>query len=72
MGIVNFVTFFNPECSEASRREACVANLRAKLEDLNSAIAKEVSDTLETAVNNVMSGASYERLDPSGPQVGEI
>lgn len=43
--------------------------LREKLNALNSRAYDECQDHLSNAVNNVLSGAKYERLDDKGPKI---
>ena len=47
------------------------AELRQKLESLNKAAYDQCQDNLRNAINNVMSGAKYERIDPKGPKISE-
>ena len=44
------------------------SEFRAELERLNAARKAAIASDLGTAVVNILSGARYERLDPSGPK----
>jgi len=62
-----FNTHHHSVQSENERRKICVDNFKSHLELLNNSKKEEIRQILNIAVNNIFSGASYERVDPSGP-----
>ena len=49
-----------------------VQSFRKCLDELNGRIQKEIQEHLNAAVENVISAARYERLDPNGPKIAEV
>jgi len=60
-----------PGCSEEERQKLCCGDLRKKLIQINTFNVNKITSHIQAAVKNVISGASYERVDPKGPRVKE-
>uniref|UniRef100_A0A2A4JG90 Glycogen debranching enzyme glucanotransferase domain-containing protein n=1 Tax=Heliothis virescens TaxID=7102 RepID=A0A2A4JG90_HELVI len=64
---------YRAECyDEESRLKKCCEEMKRKLEELNEAAADTVRDHLRAAVDNVIAGVRYERLEADGPRVQEV
>lgn len=64
---------FHGDCfDEESRLRKCAETLRGHLEWLNEAVRCEIQDYLNYAIDNVMAGVRYERVQEGGPMVREI
>lgn len=57
---------------EESRVKKCAEDLKIKLDSLNEAIIKEVYADLNAAVDNVIAGARYFRVQEDGPKFKDI
>ncbi|XP_060528992.1 glycogen debranching enzyme [Cylas formicarius] len=57
---------------EDARMKKCSEDLKNKLDSLNREIVKELSDDLSSAVENVIAGIRYFRVQDSGPKITEI
>ncbi|XP_011494521.1 PREDICTED: glycogen debranching enzyme [Ceratosolen solmsi marchali] len=58
--------------SEDDRLKQCSMDLKKKLQELNDAIIKEVEDHLNAAVENVIAGIRYFRVQTDGPKLKEV
>lgn len=58
--------------TEKERVDRCSGLLRVKLEELNHAISSEVHSHLTAAVNNVLAGMRYQRIQADGPHISEV
>nr|XP_015838644.1 PREDICTED: glycogen debranching enzyme [Tribolium castaneum] len=57
---------------EETRIKKCAEDFKNKLEALNKAMIDEVNEHLKVAVENVIAGIRYFRVQPDGPKVREI
>ncbi|CAG9819095.1 unnamed protein product [Phaedon cochleariae] len=57
---------------EDSRLKRCAEELKKKLESLNQAVIEEVNEHLKVAVENVIAGIRYYRVQADGPRFKEI
>lgn len=61
---------FRTDCfDEDTRRRKCVDSFRARLEELNDAVWREIRDFLNYAVDNALAGVRYERVQHDGPNL---
>ncbi|XP_023247212.1 glycogen debranching enzyme isoform X2 [Copidosoma floridanum] len=64
---------YRADCfDEDSRLKKCAEELRSKLQELNDAIANEVRNNLNAAVENSIAGIRYFRVQADGPRLKEI
>lgn len=62
----------NDSFDEDSRLKRCTEDFKNKLDSLNNAIIEDINDHLTAAVENVIAGIRYFRVQPDGPRVKEI
>ncbi|XP_016953294.2 glycogen debranching enzyme isoform X1 [Drosophila biarmipes] len=64
---------FHGDCfDEESRFRKCAETLRRHLDALNERVRAEIQGYLNYAIDNVLAGVRYERVQGDGPQVKEI
>ncbi|KAM7344638.1 glycogen debranching enzyme isoform 4-T5 [Cochliomyia hominivorax] len=64
---------FHGDCfDEESRLRKCADTFRRHLEWLNEQVRCEIQDYLNYAIENVLAGARYERVQDNGPRITEI
>lgn len=64
---------YRSECyDEESRLKKCCEELKLNLEQLNEAAAEQVRGHLRAAVDNVVAGMRYYRLQSDGPKIEEV
>ncbi|XP_050313135.1 glycogen debranching enzyme isoform X2 [Anthonomus grandis grandis] len=64
---------YRSDCfDEESRVKRCTEDLKSKLDSLNDALIKELQGDLDAAVENVIAGIRYFRVQPDGPKIREI
>ncbi|KAG5898798.1 hypothetical protein JTB14_011008 [Gonioctena quinquepunctata] len=64
--------YWNDTFDEESRQKRCAEEFKKKLEMLNEAVVKEINEYLDTAVDNVIAGLRYYRVQPDGPRFKDI
>ncbi|KAJ8732396.1 hypothetical protein PYW07_014995 [Mythimna separata] len=64
---------YRADCyDEESRLKKCCEEMKRKLEQLNEAAADTLRDHLRAAVDNVIAGMRYYRLQSDGPKIEEV
>ncbi|XP_050557040.1 glycogen debranching enzyme isoform X2 [Spodoptera frugiperda] len=64
---------YRAECyDEESRLKKCCEEFKRKLEQLNEAAADTLREHLRAAVDNVIAGVRYYRLQSDGPKIEEV
>jgi glycogen debranching enzyme len=65
--------FFRNDCvNEDDRLKQCSEDLRKNLQELNDDIFKQVQNHLNAAVENVIAGIRYFRVQADGPKLKEV
>lgn len=71
--IYNFFILYRADCfDEETRLKRCAEDLKNKLQELNEAISNNVQNHLNAAVENVIAGIRYFRVQCDGPRIKEI
>ncbi|XP_026729867.1 glycogen debranching enzyme [Trichoplusia ni] len=64
---------YRAECyDEETRLKKCCEEMKRKLEQLNEAAAETLREHLRSAVDNVIAGMRYFRLQSDGPKIEEV
>ncbi|XP_030750314.1 glycogen debranching enzyme isoform X2 [Sitophilus oryzae] len=64
---------YRQDCfDEESRLKRCTEDFKTKLESLNDIVIREVNDDLNVAVENVIAGIRYHRVQQDGPRFKDI
>lgn len=67
------IVFHRLDCfDEETRIKRCGEDFKNKLESLNQAVLDEVNAHLNAAVENVIAGIRYFRVQPDGPRIKEV
>ncbi|CAH1981135.1 unnamed protein product [Acanthoscelides obtectus] len=64
--------YWNDTFDEESRLKKCAEMFKNSLYSLNKAIIEEVNNDLNTAIENVIAGIRYFRVQPDGPKFTDI
>lgn len=62
----------NDTFDEESRLKKCSEDFKAKLEILNKIVTEEVNNHLNTAIENIIAGIRYYRVQADGPKFKEL
>lgn len=62
----------NDTFDEESRLKKCSEDFKAKLESLNKTVEEEINNHLNVAIENVIAGIRYYRVQADGPKFKEI
>lgn len=64
---------YRADCyDEEARLKKCCEEFKRKLDELNEAAADELRDHLRAALDNVIAGVRYHRLQADGPKLQEV
>ncbi|KAL1498307.1 hypothetical protein ABEB36_009123 [Hypothenemus hampei] len=72
LALKKFNSYRPDSFDEESRVKRCAEDFKIKLESLNNAVIKEITDDLNAAVENVIAGIRYFRVQADGPKFKEI
>lgn len=65
--------FVRLDCfDEESRIKRCGEDFKQKLDSLNEAVIVKINEHLSTAVENVIAGIRYFRVQADGPRIKEV
>ncbi|KAJ8966073.1 hypothetical protein NQ317_018892 [Molorchus minor] len=64
--------YWNDTYDEESRLKRCAGELKSKLDALNNAVSEKINDHLAAAVDNVVAGIRYFRIQDDGPKFRDI
>nr|XP_023029124.1 glycogen debranching enzyme [Leptinotarsa decemlineata] len=64
--------YWNDTFDEESRLKRCSEELKKQLDSLNKTVTEEVNGDLNVALDNVIAGVRYHRVQPDGPRFKEI
>lgn len=65
--------YFRPDCfDEETRIKRCGEDFKKKLDALNDVVIAQINEHLKAAIENVISGIRYFRVQPDGPRIKEI
>ncbi|XP_057653349.1 glycogen debranching enzyme isoform X2 [Diorhabda carinulata] len=64
--------FWNDTFDEDSRLKKCAEKFKNKLDELNNEKSKEINEHLDVAVENVIAGIRYYRVQQDGPKFKDI
>ncbi|XP_066154980.1 glycogen debranching enzyme isoform X1 [Euwallacea fornicatus] len=72
LALKKYNTYRLDSFDEESRVKKCSEELKSKLDSLNESLIKEVTDDLNTALENVIAGIRYFRVQSDGPKFRDI
>ncbi|KAL1140348.1 hypothetical protein AAG570_000280 [Ranatra chinensis] len=72
LALENYNVFRNDCFDEDTRQRKCAESFKARLEELNDSIRREVEEHLSAAVENCIRTIHYFRIQSDGPKIKEI
>lgn len=73
MNCVFLIANFRPDCfDEETRIKRCAEDFKNKLDSLNAVVTEKINVHLKAAVDNVIAGIRYFRVQADGPRIEEV